>query len=479
VFNTVGNTVNSTAVFDHVIFRNSQRPVYFAFGTLIISNSQFTANTGEVLTIGTQVQTAKLSISNSTFQQNAGPVFLTVDSDVTINSVNVVGRSDASDRGSQFNGGKVEIRNSHFSNLWSGSQCGGALQSTGSTTIAGSTFAGNRSTCGGGAVFISGEAPGVHLSNLTFDNNQSKGRGGAISIEELALGAPLDFKFGAFHNNSADFGGALAISGSGTRRPLFQGTALSFKNNSSTQNGAAVYVDGAKFQLTRGIFLENKPGTGGSLAISGEPFVLANLLVARNAGPAGIQADAGGELISSTIADNQGIGLTSSGRLRVINTVVANNRKQNCQFTGSETSLENAGSNVQFPGPGCSQTIAVANPMLDNFYVPDLNSPLRNAGVNEVCVSTPDFARDVYGQRRPRAVNCTIGAVEGDIAQLIHHLDDVGPSFSVPGSGPGTGGVAGKPASLKTKLSYFFLPLLALSIVWFILRFRKRRHHHH
>jgi hypothetical protein len=185
-------------------------------------------------------------------------------------------------------------------------------------------------------------------------------------------------------------------------------------------------------QITRGIFLENKPESGGSVAISGGSFILANLLVARNAGAVGMQTDVGGELVNSTIADNQGVGLTSSAKLRVINTVIANNRKQNCRFIGPVTELENAGSNVQFPGSGCSSSVAVTDPMLDNFYVPDLRSPLRNAGLNAVCLVIPVSARDVYGQRRPRSARCTIGAVEGDIAQLIHHLDDVGPSFFRP-----------------------------------------------
>lgn len=160
----------SNATFDHVTIKNTERPIFLALGNLAIKDSQFVANTGEVVHIGLHagtsvstlvVESASLSISNTTFQQNAGSAVVSSGAAVTMNGVTVTGRSDSSDRNSQFIGGTVNIRNSHFNNLWSGSLCGGALQSTATTTIATSSFAGNRSNCGGGAVYISGAARNV------------------------------------------------------------------------------------------------------------------------------------------------------------------------------------------------------------------------------------------------------------------------------------------------------------------------------
>ncbi len=176
-----------------------------------------------------------------------------------------------------------------------------------------------------------------------------------MSLDDLDT--TIDFQYGSFHNNRAGFGGALAISIGDTRpHPIFTGSALSFKNNSSTQNGGAVYSHGAQFQLTRGIFLENKPATGGTLSVSGSPFLLANLLIARNSGAAGIEASIDGQLINSTIADNDGVGLLLNAQLRATNTVVSNNRKQNCQFAGSAAAAFVDGrSNYQFPGRAVHQ----------------------------------------------------------------------------------------------------------------------------
>jgi predicted outer membrane repeat protein len=479
----------SNATFDHVIIKNTERPIFLALGNLVIKDSQFVTNTGEVVHIGLHagdsvstliVESASLSISNSTFDRNAGSAVVSSGAAVTMNGVTVTGRSDSTDRNSQFIGGIVNIRNSHFNNLWSGSLCGGALQSTATTSISTSSFTGNRSDCGGGAVYISGAAQNVRLSSLKFDNNQTQGRGGAISFDDLDT--TIDFQYGSFHNNHAGVGGALAISIGDTRpHPVFTGGALSFKNNSSTQNGGAAYSHGAQFQLTRGIFLENKPGTGGTLSISGAPFLLANLLVARNSGAAGIETSIDGQLINSTIADNDGVGLLLNAQLRATNTVVSNNHKQNCQFAGSVATFLDGGSNYQFPGMSCSSTIPSQDPMLDNFYVPDPKSPLQSAGQNAVCLASPVFARDVYGQRRPRSSQCSVGAVEGDIAQLIHHLDDVGPSFSAPRGLGSLIGVGGSSRSSFVRyrcywLLLFFLLLMLLTIL-FIWLITKLRHH--
>jgi hypothetical protein len=164
--------------------------------------------------------------------------------------------------------------------------------------------------------------------------------------------------------------------------------------------------------------------------------------------------------------------LLLTGHLRATNSVVANNAEQNCQFAGAGA-LDNGGWNVQFPGNSCGG-IPVADPMLDDFYVPAPQSPLQNAGSNAVCLVAPVFARDVYGQQRPRATNCTVGAVEGDIAQLLHHLG------IADGQGlPPFGGRVGVCEACRKRtfwllIAVVFLLIALLLVLWHFLR---RRHH--
>ena len=418
---------------DHVEITETERPVLVVAGTFVVKNSRFIDNNGPVLDFRSSVSLGPnstapflvskgtVSISNSSFQHNRGSALQTDNADVTLESIDVLGRSDPNERGSVFKGGSVTIRNSRFRNVWSNSQCGGALQSSGQTNIANTVFSGNRSSCGGGAVYVSGPDSDTTLRAVTFESNESSGRGGAISFDEF--GASIQVKFSEFRNNRADFGGALAINAAATLHADFRGSGLSFKNNSATRSGAALYVSGANFQLSRGIFVENRPAAGGVLTFAvghTPPFVLGNLLVARNAGPMALEG-AVGNLVNSTVADNDGVGIQVSGKLRVANSVIANNKKQNCQLAGSAAALIDGGANLQFPGGACD-AIPSSDPLLDNFYVPDPSSPLQGAGLDPICQAAPVFNRDVYGQRRPRSVHCTIGAVEGDIDQLIRRI---------------------------------------------------------
>jgi predicted outer membrane repeat protein len=482
----VFNKVPGAAVLDHVTIKNTERPVYFTSGKITITNSQFTSNTGDVVHVGIPpspiifLNSVTAAIVDTRFEGNAGAAVV-ARGDASLERVTVIGRADASDRGSQFDGGKLTIRNSHFSNLWSGALCGGAVKSTSTRiTISGTTFTGNRSNCGGGAVHISSTSgsvdSSVHLTSLTFEDNQTLGRGGAIAFDDFKVNAAIDVTFSTFDNNRADLGGALAIRAGANAQAVFEATGLTFKDNAATQNGAAVYADGAQFSLTRGVFLENTPAMGGTLTIAAGSFTLANLLVARNRGPAAIQTAVNGDLVNSTVADNVGSGVQSAARLHVTNSVIANNRGRNCEFTGAAGALDDGGSNVQFPANACASSMTAADPMLDDFYVPDPKSPLQNAGLNAACVAAPVFARDVYGQRRPRSERCSIGAIEGDLAQLLHHVGEVGPSFAGPPfpSGPSGGGILG---GLGAPERTCLLLLLLLVIACFTVRLAKRLHH--
>jgi predicted outer membrane repeat protein len=432
-------------VLDHIKIMDTERPVSVHQGTLVVRDSQFITNTGPVLNMGDSFGVVKknLEVSNSTFKQNFGSAFLTFGANVTIDATEVIGRSDETDRGSIFFDGTLKIRNSHFNNIWGGSQCGGALQSSSRTTIANSSFNNNRSNCGGGAAWFFGEPQEVDLRAVTYTDNQTTGLGGAVLIE-LNNPAEIQIRHGEFRNNRADVGGAIYFS---TRfgHLGIRATALSFKGNSAEKLGGAVYVKDSGFQLTRGIFVDNKSSTGGVIMFEGTnppPFVIANSLVARNKSPSAIQGFTG-DIINSTIADNDSLGLSVSGHLRLTNTVISNNKKHNCHTASLGGLIEDRGGNLQFPGTDCSSTIPSADPDLDSFYVPDLDSPLQRAGINDVCLAKPIGGQDVYGQRRPRADRCTIGAVEGDIEQILHHIGVTGTKAPPGEGGGGEGGATG------------------------------------
>jgi predicted outer membrane repeat protein len=463
----VFNSDTSHAIFDQLTITDTERPVYFAFGTLQVLGSRFTNNTGPVLDVGTNVATVTVSVSATVFQRNLGAAITGFGAALTIDNVEVAGRSDGSDLGSSFNGGTLTVRNSRFHDIWGGKQCGGALQTTASTTISNTTFTNNRSNCGGGAVYIWGAAADVHLNAITCENNQSNGRGGAIAVDDPV--GPVDIRFGEFRNNHALWGGGVSLYGASTH---FTATAagLSFKSNSADLIGGALYVDRANLQLQRGIFVDNQSSKGATVAFEANtpPWLLANVLIARNTGTAAV-AGADGSLVNSTITVNNALGVALSGRVRVTNTVLANNLPQNCQFSGAGA-LDNGGSNVQFPTTSCAASVAVADPMLDEFFVPAPESPLQNAGIDSICLAAPVFGRDVYGQHRPRATHCTIGAVEGDIDQLLHHLGTAGPKT-----------IRDRGAHLRhnKKLWLIVAVLLFITAMLLVFRYLQTRHHHH
>jgi predicted outer membrane repeat protein len=462
---------NAHAILDSVNISDTERPVYVAFGTLTVSNCRFSNNTGPVLDVGTNVDTVNVSVNSTVFDHNSGEAIVSWNGNVAMNGIEVAGRSDSTDAGSRFTGGAVVIKNSRFHDIWSGIRCGGALQSTARTTISNTTFTNNRSNCGGGAVYLSGAPKQALLTAVVFESNQSGGRGGALAMDDAD--AAIEIRNGEFRNNRGLWGGAVSLYGS-SNHPALAASALTFKNNSTDLMGGAIYVEGGTLQLGRGIFVDNRAPKGGILQSEQSrtpPAVLANLLMARNTGMAAILGTTG-SLINSTIAGNTAAGLLLTGHLRAINSVVANNSTQNCQFSGAGA-LDNGGSNVQFPGNACGGAIPAADPMLDDFYVPAPQSPLENAGLNAVCLAAPVFARDVYGQQRPRATNCTIGAVEGDIDQLLHHLGVA--NGDAPPLGPG-GGVCEtcRKRTLWLTIAVVFLLIALLLVLWHFLR---RRHH--
>jgi hypothetical protein len=103
----------------------------------------------------------------------------------------------------------------------------------------------------------------------------------------------------------------------------------------------------------------------------------------------------------------------------LINSIVVGNSGGNCASRDG-VSFVDQGHNLQFPDASCAPTIAVADPKLDSLFVPGYFSPAFAAGDNSVCSAPPVGNRDVYGQPRPQGSVCTIGAVEGELQQVLY-----------------------------------------------------------
>jgi predicted outer membrane repeat protein len=408
---------------DRVEMVDTSDAIRLETGRLSVSDSQFFGNRGPVLVA------PHLEVKRSSFAGTVGQLFVSAGGAVTLESVEVAGLAADSDRGSSFTSCTLEIRNSTFRNQWStsGSWAGGALLSACKTTIANTVFANNRAA-NGGALFFPAAAPEVRLTAVTFTDNRALEFGGAIAFEpSQGLNRSLTIHHGQFRGNRAHRGGAISLGVSDSNDNLLQGVALTFKANSAADAGGAIYARSAGATLSRAIFLENRAERGGAaLLIEGtamRPLILANALVARNAGAQGAAVQAiSGEVVNATIANNTSSGVSAAAGLRFQNTVIAENRQGNCARSTPAGGVEDRGANVQFPGGDCPATMASADPKLDSFYVPAPDSPLRSAGDNRVCLAAPVNARDLYGQTRPRGDRCTIGAVEGDIENLVRRM---------------------------------------------------------
>jgi predicted outer membrane repeat protein len=424
----------SRAVFDHVQISGTDSPISIPFGAVTVTNSQFIGDSARVLQVGNDIgEAASLEVHHVTITGVSGQAFWSIGANVLIDDATVAGKADSTGRPSEFSKGTVQIRNSRFSDTWSTGICGWAIHSTSQTTISNTTFSNNRSDCGG-AVYIAAPPFTVDLHAVTFTGNQTTGKGGAVLFDNLT--GKLQLVHGEFRNNSAAFGGALAVTyAAASPVAAVNAAALSFKSNTASQGGGAVYIENGGIQLARTILVDNSAKQGGAILLTGAgspALVLGNAIVARNASSAGAAVQAiAGRIVNSTIADNQGEGLSAAGNVNIVNTVLWSNSSKNCIASGG--SITDGGANVQYPGTDCPGTVLSANPLFDEFYVPDFNSPLQRAGRNADCAASPVDGVDVFGQRRPKAIQCDIGAIEGDIQNVVN-------KDGTNASGPGLGG---------------------------------------
>ena len=289
----------------------------------------------------------------------------------------------------------------------------------GNVRIEKTSFTGNRANQGGAIYMTHGS---LSLRRVRFLTNRATGPAPPYSNADVKL----ELRYVRFIQNQAAVGGAIALhEGANNRTATVTGDALLFQANTASDSGGAVYIERGGLSFGRPIFVDNRAQTGG--AVFGGPRAvvqLANGLMIRNIANEGSAfAGAALRLSNATVSDNRGLalawpGAAGAGSVTIKNSIVSRNTGGNCAPAPAPDVIVDAGNNIQFPDASCGAGIRTVDPLLDEFYAPSPLSLARNAGDNAACEAAPVFARDVYGEHRPRAERCTIGAVEGDASRF-------------------------------------------------------------
>ena len=387
-------------------FANNDGTVLFADVIDVGERSRFTTNRGSPLEGRTVV------IDRSDFLSNSEPVRVAA--------------------------GSLKVYGANFtSNLAAGT--GGALRTDVDATIEESDFRNNVAD-DGGAIFIGAAAGKLALRSVRFDGNGARNRGGAIAVEHTDRRLDVTMAHVTFQNNRAVAGGALSLERGFRNNASLNGGAVAFVGNQATESGGAIFAPNASVQLSRGVFIGNRAGkAGGAIAAfqqGDRVTALANSLLVRNIATRGAAFwGNAATFINTTIADNEGTaiwpqavpfgplpGSASSFPIKFVNTIVAGAvvGPDACGAAVATAPYAFAGNNLQFPGASCGPGLATAFPLLGAYYVPFFLSPALNAGNNAICDVPPINHADLYNTRRPRGgTTCAIGAVEGDISQLV------------------------------------------------------------
>jgi predicted outer membrane repeat protein len=221
---------------------NGGGAIYNYNGTLLVSDSSFTSNTGSLY--GSAItNNGTLLVSGSSFTSNTA----------------------TNDGGAICSGGQATIVDSSFTN--NSASEGGAIFETGNTSllISGSSFS-NNSAGQGGAIYSG--LPLIYsgclliVSNTTFNGNTAtNGNGGGIYADSLNLSSST------FHSNSATDNGGGAYFFYATR-----GSSITVTNSTITGNSA---VSGGGFYIQSGtaatVSMLSSIVVGNTTANSGTP----------------------------------------------------------------------------------------------------------------------------------------------------------------------------------------------------------------
>ena len=210
--------------------------------------------------------TSTINITGAKFTDNAatngvGGVFYNNTSGHVINikDSEFTGNTSTKEGGAIFlKNGKWTVTNTAFKNNTAESNGGAIYAHTGSLTIQeGSYFEANETkagSVGGGAIYVTTNAT-ISVSGSTFKANKANGsykdtnnntvhrKGGAIAIASSA-GAANVINSSTFVSNESGWGGGVFVSGK-----QLDMSDCSFKMNTTSNRGGAVYGEGANLRL--------------------------------------------------------------------------------------------------------------------------------------------------------------------------------------------------------------------------------------
>jgi predicted outer membrane repeat protein len=394
-----------TITINRSLFENNNTFVLVTAGVAVITNSEFSNNTGAIVLRDNRPpgsgRTTVADISDSRFRDNATAIWWK---------------------------GRLRVQRSAFDRHKNGGRSGGAIRVLGDAMVEHSSFADNTAK-EGGAIWLDGGT--LSLRRTTFRRNVAAGDGGAIGVGELTAGSVIA-RYSSFTENRATLGGAIKLALAGPGVPALQGGPNTFARNTAREGGA-IYSALGRVQLERAIFLDNGASVEGGAVYGsrrGTPMalVLANSLAARNHAPDGAAiAGSAISLLNTSVVDNSGgaaIALKpmshfakpgANGDLELRNALISRNVGGNCGALPAGQALVHNGHNLQYPAGDCGAAVLTRDPQLSAYYAPSFGSPAYDAGENTLCVAAPISSRDVYGATRPQGASCAVGAVEGDL----------------------------------------------------------------
>jgi len=316
----------------------------------------------------------------------------------------------------QSNGGALVVVNSTFTE--NSAVSGGAIDNLLSPmTLVGSTFVGNHSFSGGGAVYDDGasaetddvEGGDIDICGCRFEGNHTVGTGGAVYLYAYP-GDRFLINQCTFEKNrvvrpsdGSALGGALR-----TGNAPLQLANSTFVRNHADVHGGAYWTDGNEpVTITNCTFFENEAGVpedtaaGYGGAISGFNMALTHVTMVGNTA-----------VFSGGAISNEGEAWSMTSSI-VSGNSAGNpwNQGQNCTST-----MPGAG-NLQWPAPEEGDTLCTEDALLAD---PLLEALADNGGPTET-MALPAESPAIAGARdcaetdqrgTPRAASCDMGAFE-------------------------------------------------------------------
>ena len=247
-----GASISGTLLINGFTIRNGQRGIELANGwsasmdritieNNIIENNGVTGSTlqGGGISFGG----SNVTIKNNTIRNNKAAKGAAIGRTDKITSFLIEGNRIENNLGYSDHGGGIDVH--------------------GTGTITKNVFDGNRIGEGitwgwGGAILISNENNPSYVITLSYNiyrNNYAPSRGGAVFVDDEAN---VKMEHELFYNNqSKESGSAIYVDGIGSKQSVLEMNNCTVSGNSTTNNTAALFVEGSRASVQNCIFWNN------------------------------------------------------------------------------------------------------------------------------------------------------------------------------------------------------------------------------